>query len=167
VAELTWPCHENIIRKFWNRLPKGPKDKCWEWTGPRDAEGYGFLPHKGKEYMAHRVSWVITRKKNIPEGHVILHSCDNPPCCNPYHLTPGTTQENIADRVAKGRTRTRAIKGAEHYAAKFTWEQVTEIRELRESGMTITAIAKQFDADDVVVSDIVNHRTYKEERSHG
>lgn len=41
----------------------------------------------------------------IPPGYVVMHSCDNPVCCNPSHLSMGTQADNMADRDRKGRTR--------------------------------------------------------------
>ena len=34
---------------------------------------------------------------------VVMHTCDNPACCNPLHLRLGTTADNVADKWAKGR----------------------------------------------------------------
>jgi hypothetical protein len=36
---------------------------------------------------------------------LIMHSCDNPPCCNPKHLSEGNHYLNWADSVAKGRSK--------------------------------------------------------------
>lgn len=42
-------------------------------------------------------------KGHIPAGMIVMHTCDNPPCCNPSHLVLGTQAENLADMRAKGR----------------------------------------------------------------
>ena len=56
----------------------------------------------GRPLRAHRMAYEVA-KGDIPEGMHILHSCDNPKCCNPAHLRPGTHQENMDDMQARGR----------------------------------------------------------------
>lgn len=75
---------------------------CHEWSGARDTCGYGQF-WTGRDFMrAHRYVW----EQNfgpIPEGLLVLHRCDNPPCVNPAHLFLGTQKDNMQDRVRKGR----------------------------------------------------------------
>lgn len=77
---------------------------CHEWMGGRDKDGYGILNWEDKMLRAHRVSYEL-HKGAIPEGHSVMHSCDNPCCINPEHLTTGTHSENMADMVRKGRSK--------------------------------------------------------------
>jgi hypothetical protein len=39
----------------------------------------------------------------IPDGMLVLHTCDNPPCVNPDHLYLGTWKDNMQDRIKRGR----------------------------------------------------------------
>jgi hypothetical protein len=85
---------------------------CWEWQGFRQPPGgmqhrgprygYGEMSFRGKQTRTHRIAWVITHGA-IPAGMLVMHKCDNPPCCNPDHLKLGTSLDNQRDMSAKGR----------------------------------------------------------------
>jgi hypothetical protein len=77
-------------------------DDCVEWQGARMARGYGRLRVNGRQMLAHRVAWERANGP-IPEGYVICHRCDNPPCVNVDHLFLGTQRDNVYDMCAKGR----------------------------------------------------------------
>lgn len=102
----------------------GTGQGCWMWTGMKDRKGYGLHRVRATIHRAHRFSFLM-HKGAIAEGLVLLHSCDNPSCCNPAHLTPGTHAENMADRNEKGRT----AKGEANGRSKLTDVQRAEIKE--------------------------------------
>lgn len=78
---------------------------CWPWLGYRQRDGYGLVRKKGQPAeAAHRVAYRLLVGP-IPAGFVVMHRCDNPPCCRPSHLIVGTQAENLADMRAKGRDR--------------------------------------------------------------
>jgi hypothetical protein len=76
---------------------------CWEFRGTRDEDGYGQLWFEGRAIRAHRTAYVATHGP-VPDGLVVRHKCDNPPCINPAHLEAGTVAENNQDRAARGRS---------------------------------------------------------------
>ena len=87
----------------WSRLASDPETGCRPWMGTRNRNGYGLL---NLTLCTHRLAWELANGP-IPRGLLVLHHCDNPPCCNPDHLFLGTHADNAADRTRKGRTRNR------------------------------------------------------------
>ena len=90
--------------RFWARV--GPENGrgCREWLGYR-AAGYGQLNWQGVHTYAHRVAYELTHGP-IPPGrylYQVLHTCDNPACCQPTHLYLGTPADNMRDRDTRGR----------------------------------------------------------------
>jgi len=89
--------------RFWSKI-QDRDNGCKEWVASTNRLGYGTTRIERKFYLAHRFVWELT-KGPIPEGLCVLHSCDNPPCCNIEHLWLGTRDDNNKDRMRKGRGR--------------------------------------------------------------
>lgn len=79
-----------------------PVTNCWEWSGHLGQDGYGKLTRNRQTVRAHRLAYE-TWVGPIPEGHVVRHKCDNPPCINPDHLETGTPADNTRDMYDRGR----------------------------------------------------------------
>lgn len=129
----------NIAPRFWAKVSVRKRDECWPWAGARRPRGYGNVNHGGSTKLAHRLAWELTHGP-IPDGMVVCHRCDNPPCCNPAHLFLGTTQDNVDDARVKG----RLPRGERVWAAKLTVDAVREIRRLATAGVTRKALAVRF-----------------------
>jgi len=74
---------------------------CLEWNGPRFDRGYGAFWDGERMWRAPRFAWTKAHGP-IPEGLIVRHDCDNPPCVNLDHLRLGTHDDNMADRLERG-----------------------------------------------------------------
>ena len=104
---------------------------CWEWRGGRQPFGHGYVNYGGAGVLAHRLAYE-TWVGPIPDGHVVRHKCDNPPCINPDHLETGTLADNARDMVERDR-----------FFSKLTREDVLEIRQ----GLSMPGISQYHLAD--------------------
>lgn len=92
--------------KVWREriLPKLTQvGECWEWSGYRNAKGYGQATYLQHRFLTHRLAYELLVGP-IPEGLIVMHACDNPPCCNPNHLRVGTRGDNQQDMARKRRS---------------------------------------------------------------
>jgi hypothetical protein len=155
------PIHSDAVyrARFDKKFTSDPKSGCWIWASSRNAKGYGIFWFRGKMVGAHRASYVLFRGE-IPDGQLVLHGCDNPPCVNPDHLFMGTHQDNMDDMAAKGRGEFFRA-GENHRNAKLTSAQVDEIRARYVHGRG-AKLAREFGVTGQSVGDIIAGRSWKE-----
>lgn len=148
------PPRKRDVRRFWEKVAVGQADECWEGVGvARRPTGHWIFhdSRTGSGIAAHRFAYELANGP-IPDGLVVCHACDNPPCVNPAHLWTGTQRDNIADSIAKGRT---DHKGESNAAAKLTESEVRTIREMYESGRSQKWLAGLFGVTQANISMIV------------
>jgi HNH endonuclease len=93
---------------------------CIEYAGKRDRHGYGVLSRGVRTHVA---VWVH-HNGPVPDGLLVRHICDNPPCVKIEHLLLGTVKDNMWDAIERG----RFCEGERSPSAKLTAEQVRAIR---------------------------------------
>lgn len=129
---------------------------CWIWQGFKHKSGYGETRRGQKRVLAHRQAFIIA---NGYTPEVCRHTCDVRACCNPAHLLDGTHADNARDRDERGRG--RWLANEEHPLVKFSDALVSQVREMRTSGMTQQAIADATGVSQTHVSRIVRNLNRK------
>ena len=151
-AKAIVPADAGDVAWFWARVDKsGGPDACWEWRAARQRTGYGAVWFGRRVVQVHRVAWTLTNGP-IPEGKLICHRCDNPPCANPAHLFLGMDDDNVRDKEQKGRAN-HAHSDARP-SAKLTSDDVREIRRMLAGGLLQQDIADRYGVDASQVSRI-------------
>ncbi len=153
------PVRSTPEQRFWSKVDRRGIAECWPWTAATNEHGYGvFNPtgrHNGATVKAHRFSLALTGIELT--GLVVRHSCDNPPCVNPAHLSVGTKADNSADMVS----RDRHARGSRSGTSKLHERQVLEIRARAAAGELHRLIAADYGVSRVTVTNIVTRQTWR------
>jgi HNH endonuclease len=151
----------NDLEKLPGRIVKKiafePNTGCWLWARPLHPSGYGLVMYRGRQWSAHRLVYTLTRG-DIPDGLCVCHTCDVRACVNPGHLWLGTSAENVADAIAKG----RAPCGERHGSAKLTEQHARDARTTYVRGVvTYAELARRYGVAPNVIYRAINQRTWK------
>lgn len=150
---------KRTLRRFWDKVDKRDPDQCWEWTGATRAYRYGCFYFRDKVRAAHRVSFII-HKREIEDGELILHHCDNGLCVNPNHLYAGDQNDNMNDMWE--RDRHPPTWGEASGQAKLTADQVREIRRrYAAGGVTQKGLASEYGVAKSLVWSIIHRKIWK------
>ena len=145
-----------VEERFWSKVDK--TGDCWIWLGGVSGDGYGrFWDGPEKMIGAHRFSWLLAGE-SIPEGEYVCHHCDNPPCVRPSHLFVGTQQDNIDDKMRKGRH--VASKGSDNGMSLLSEEDVRNICGEFNRGTNQNKIARQYGISKKHISDIIRGKRW-------
>jgi len=130
---------------------------CYVWNLLCNKKGYGVCTYKNTRWYAHRLSFTLHNGELLPGLHV-LHSCDNPSCVNPEHLTQGTAKENEQDKISKNRN----VRGTKSHYAKLQIQEINLILGMRGRG-SATRVGKMFGVSYQTIIRIWKGTTYKDE----
>jgi transposase len=146
---------EKDRERFMKMVKKDPETGCWEWQGSLSESGYGqfFITsrsYKGTGSMrAHRVSFMMHNDVDLEPEELLCHTCDNRKCVNPEHLFVGTSADNTADAIEKGR----------HPTATLTEEQVWDLLKKYQEGWRPKDLAEEFGIHVASVRNLYTGRT--------
>lgn len=151
--------------RFWSKVEiTDDLNECWLWKASLGSRGYGQFKHRGKVLRSHKVAWEIANERDVYNDLWVLHSCDNPICCNPHHLFLGTAQDNTDDMIQKGRQCFCGNKKrSDPSNAKLSHEIANEIRKrYLEGKISQRALAKEYKVDQKRISRITRNEAWKE-----
>lgn len=131
-----------------------PASPCLEWQGSRVA-GYGRLSSRNPR----RITRILMEMAGHDiEGKVVMHLCDNPPCCRLDHLRVGTVQENTKMAYDRGQVRPPVVRGERNGRAVLTEDQVAEIRR---STLMIRDLAELYGVSSRAINKIKKRETWR------
>ncbi len=167
-CQKKWQTHP-MDEKFWDGVGRKTDAGCIEWKRGKSKRGYGKLTgvvgNQRKSVRSHRFAYELFVGP-IPDGLIVLHSCDNPSCINPLHLSIGTNDDNSKDMVAKG----RQAYGSRQGRSSLTDSQVESIRKFHNSARsgkkkardgTLKILSERYGISKDHVSVIVSGRTWR------
>lgn len=125
---------------------------CIEWTKGVNRKGYGRMYRDGKLVLPHRAFFEETFGE-IPNGMVVMHTCDNPRCFNIEHLKLGTPKENSEDMVSKG----RQAKGS-RLSKSLTEKDVVAIRS---STLSHRELGREYGVSQSTITRIIQRKTWR------
>jgi hypothetical protein len=130
---------------------------CLEWQMTRISSGYGQIWLRGKMVLVHRE--IATLVYGLPSPkQMALHSCDNPPCINPAHLSWGSHSQNMKQMYARGRAPVKKPRPDR----RLTYEIAEIIRDKYATGkFTYKGLGSQYGISDKSIEYLIKRKTYK------
>lgn len=123
-----------LLHDIANNTPED-YDLCITWPGFKIRKGYGQVWLDGKAQYVHRVMLEYKLGRPIRKGYETLHSCDNPSCVNPNHLSEGTHKQNMQEASERG------LLGKNGKRRKYSPEERARIKQLYNEGWSVWRIS--------------------------
>lgn len=155
---------KEIDKRIWRFVNK--TDTCWIWTGFKNGWGYGLLrfrigprdKNKRKHLFVHRFMLMLFSNASFTHGYEVLHSCDNPSCVNPDHLSIGSHIDNMNDMKKKGRS---AKSIGNHKINFFVAEQIRH--DHSKNKLSYSKLTMKYGLSKSTISYIINGNIWKDD----
>ena len=135
--------------KRFHQILKMQTDSCVRWPFGHSSTGYAAFVFDGRQASVHREVCIQTHGKPHSQKLDAAHACGNEWCVNPLHIRWATKKQNAYDKIVHGTV-----------AAKFTEDQIPEIRLKADEGEPITAIAREYSVAPLTIRRIVDGITW-------
>jgi hypothetical protein len=158
-----------VAIRFWSHVVRCTHEEqcpycCWEWQGSHLPSGHGLFGVKvdgtWTHIIASRQAWILINERPMPQALYSCHHCDNPPCCNPWHLFVGTQRDNMQDARRKGRVQRCA--GESSSVARLNNAAIALIWSMHKEGIGAVATAKHLQVSTGAVQAVLEYRTWSQ-----
>lgn len=143
-----------LDERFWGKVSVAGPEECWEWLSCKNNKGYGLFSCRGlgfkNKQLAHRLSYFNANGGIMLRKH-ILHSCDNPACVNPHHLSIGTAKDNMVDAARKGRSGNMIVSTAD--SIQLMWDYI--------AGVSHAELAEKYGVSERTIPDFIGGKSRK------
>lgn len=142
---------KTLPARFWSKVARRESDECWEWTGAKNPTGHGTIrsASRGAIVKAHQVSYYLEYGWVPP---VVRHTCMNPGCQNPAHLSG---DDDIRDN------------NRDADQTKITMAIAFKIRREYLEGSSSRQLAREYGISKTITLDILNYRYWIPDRYDG
>lgn len=158
--------NNNDLNRFYKYVDLPNNKGCLNWLGALDSKGYSRFKFKlsKNNYASLSGHRVIYEHYHGPilNNLIIRHCCDNPKCVNINHLLIGTHQDNMDDKVARGRTVNtfKPKPGIKNHKAKLVDQDIFDIRAFPKE-ITNIEIATKYNVTHSMISLIRLRKSWK------
>jgi hypothetical protein len=136
-------------------------DECKTWPYNTDHYGYGILRVGAHHRKVHRLAceafYGPPGNESLEAAHGFDQPCTSRACFNGFHLAWKTRQKNSDDRSRDG----TLLSGQKHPGARFTDDEVIQIRQRYSNGETRADIAREYDVVYNTIDLIVRRLSWK------
>ena len=123
---------------------------CWFYAGRRNEYGYGIFQIEAELHRVHRLVYEHCVGA-VPDGMLVLHDCDHPPCCCPSHLHVGDKRDNMQECLQRTQKHNSVLRP----------EHVREIREAyKNRKATKKRLAERYGVSVDAISELLNGKTW-------
>lgn len=161
--------HPPLWVRLWAKVDIRGAEECWPWLATAGPRGYGRISIGHRSHGVTRLILGAMLGRRLAPEEWALHTCDNPPCCNPNHLYLGDPAANTGDMLARRRGVIQRPnfhllrnnpRGERHHSAKLTAPQVLEARALYYHGASIRSLARKYGVAWTTMQDAINGHSW-------